>query len=188
LLIQKTWQKKFSLKIGPEGITENLLVEITKKQYHYLSTTQPYQTFESYLYDKASLQHLVMISLFSMNCIEVQPFLSPANPLFLKGNEIKSWLATDFPIDFIYNSNTIEGSKIPKSEIEKILQQKKYSYKVKNEIQEVKNSIKAWKFLQQDFLWNIANIKKLYHILTKELLQETSLSYPRGFKKVANVV
>lgn len=91
-------------------------------------------------------------------------------------------------MEFIYHSNNIEGSKIPKNEIANIIQGKKLTYKVKNEIKEVENSIKARTFLQDNFLRNIANIKKLYHILTKDLLQETGIPYPRGFKKVPIVV
>ena len=61
-------------------------------------------------------------------------------------------------------------------------------YKIKNEIKEVENSIKSRKFLQKKFLWNIAHIKKLYHLLTKNLLQENGNFYPRGFKKIPIVV
>jgi hypothetical protein len=50
---------------------------------------------------------------------------------------------------------------------------------VKNEIQEVKNSILSWDFLNNKFIFNEANIKKLYHILTKNLLQENGEKYPR---------
>jgi predicted ATPase len=82
-------------------------------------------------------------------------------------------------VEFIYNSNNIEGSKIPRKEIEKIMQNKKLAYKVKNEVIEVQNSIKSWHFLQKNFIWNEANIKKLYHMLTKNLLQETGIPYPR---------
>jgi hypothetical protein len=67
----------------------------------------------------------------------------------------------------------MEGSKIPHEEVEKIIENKKYTYKVKNEIQEVKNSKLAWDFLNTKFIFNEANIKKIYHILTKDLLQET---------------
>jgi hypothetical protein len=92
-------------------------------------------------------------------------------------------LQTQFPAEFIFHSNHIEGSKISQEEITKILEGKKSSYPIKNEIQEVKNSIKARNLLKDDFIRNIANIKKLYHVLTKDLLQETGDPYPRGFKK-----
>jgi len=45
----------------------------------------------------------------------------------------------DFPIKFIYNSNSIEGSRISFNEVEKILNSKKSQYQNKNEIKEVKN-------------------------------------------------
>jgi Fic family protein len=120
--------------------------------------------------------------------IAILPLLQQDNSLHQQGTVFQNWLTTTFPEEFIYHSNHIEGSKIPKSEVANILQGKKLAYKVKNEVQEVKNSLQARTFLQSDFLWNIANIKKLYHILTKDLLQETGIFYPRGFKKVSIVV
>ena len=101
---------------------------------------------------------------------------------------IQVWTELTFPKKFIYNSNNIEGSKIPEDEVEKIISNKKYRYKIKIEIQEVENSIKSWDFLNTKFIFNEANIKKLYHILTKDLLQENWEKYPRWFKKVSNIV
>jgi hypothetical protein len=41
------------------------------------------------------------------------------------------------------------------------------------------NSKKAWDYLLNEFTFTKAKIKKLYHILTKDLLQETGDKYPR---------
>lgn len=43
--------------------------------------------------------------------------------------------------EFVYNSNNIEGSKLPKEELEKIFENKKSSYANRNEILEAENSI-----------------------------------------------
>ena len=77
----------------------------------------------------------------------------------------------------------LEGSKISEKEVEKIIENKKYAYKIKNEIREVENSIISWIFIKKSFLFNEIHIKKLYHLLTKQLLQENGEKYPRGFKK-----
>jgi len=105
-----------------------------------------------------------------------------------KITKISYWIDSDFPKKFIFNSNNIEGSKISEDEVNKIIENKKYKYKIKNEIKEVENSIDSWLFIKDKFIFNESNIKKVYHKLTKNLLQETGIKYPRWFKKVVNVV
>jgi Fic family protein len=85
--------------------------------------------------------------------------------------------------EFVFNSNNIEGSKLPRAEIEKIFDDKKLDYNNKNEILEVKNSINAYKYLNNDFSFSIRGIKKLYKILTHGLVMETGDFYPSGFRK-----
>ena len=89
---------------------------------------------------------------------------------------------------FIYESNKTEGSRIPFAEIQKLFEIWHTSYKNKNEIQEVINSKKAWDYLLNEFTFTKAKLKKLYHILTKNLFQETGSKYPRWFRKVNVVV
>lgn len=79
----------------------------------------------------------------------------------------------EFPQRFIYESNKTEGSRIPFDQLQLIFQEKKTQYKNKREIQEVKNSIDVWNFLERDFIFNEANIKKVYHKLTQKLLMES---------------
>lgn len=79
----------------------------------------------------------------------------------------------EFPQRFIYESNKTEGSRIPFDQLQLIFQEKKTTHKNNLEIQEVKNSIDVWDFLEQDFVFNEANIKKIYHKLTKNLLMES---------------
>ncbi len=95
---------------------------------------------------------------------------------------------TEFAKEFIFNSNNIEGSKIPPEIVREIIERGDAKYKDKNEIKEVKNSIIAYNYLKKSFKFNIASIKRLYHILTKDLEMQKGVLYPRGFKKVPNMV
>lgn len=100
-------------------------------------------------------------------------------------NEIKKYpksIETDFAIKFIFNSNNLEGSKIPEEVVKKIIETGNLSYKNKNEAREVLNSIDAFDYLK-DFNFNLVSIKRLYYILTKRLLMENGNPYPKGFKK-----
>ena len=94
---------------------------------------------------------------------------------------------TDFSIKFIYNSNNIEGSKLPEEEVRKIVKIGKTDYKNKNEAREAFNSIEAFDYLD-DFNFNLQSIKRLYYILTKKLTIENGNPYPRSFKKINVIV
>lgn len=94
----------------------------------------------------------------------------------------------EFAKEFIYNSNNIEGSKIPKEYLIELIESGNTCYKNKNELAEIENSIKAFEFIKKDFSFTIKNIKSLYYILTKNLLQENGLPYPKGFKKQPIIV
>jgi len=94
---------------------------------------------------------------------------------------------TDFAIKFIFNSNNIEGSKIPEQAVKKIIETGNLGYKNKNEAREALNSIDAFEYLK-DFNFNLESIKRLYYILTKKLLMDNRNPYPRGFKTVDLVV
>ncbi len=93
----------------------------------------------------------------------------------------------DFAIKFIYNSNNIEGSKIPENVVKKIIETGILSYKDKNEARESLNSIKAFEYLK-DFNFNLASIKRLYYLLTDNLLMDNKNPYPRGFKTTNIIV
>ncbi len=88
-----------------------------------------------------------------------------------------------FVLDFVYNSNRSEGSRIEREDFMKIVEKKKSKYPNQNEILEIKNSFALWEFLQKKFVWNEAYIKKCYHILTKWLMQEDGTPYPKWYKK-----
>jgi Fic family protein len=101
---------------------------------------------------------------------------------------IKDAILVEFAKEFIYNSNNIEGSKIPAKEVKKIIETGNSRYKNRNEIKEVYNSIEAIKYLQSGFKFNIPSIKRLYYILTNNLTRSGGDYYPRGFKTVENIV
>lgn len=201
-LWKKSFGKTFLVKIDIEGITEKKLLALTQKEVLHIQQSQWYKKFAQELFHEKILEDVLFQSKFLSNIIEICDIIIKRNPgFYLKEISQESYeetLATrwlyiswflnrQFPKIFIYNSNHIEGSRIPKDELDKIIEKKKYTHKVKNEVREVQNSFRAWKFLEKDFIFTVSHIKKLYHILTKELLQETWEKYPRGFKKVPNI-
>ncbi|MDA3836989.1 MAG: Fic family protein [Nanoarchaeota archaeon] len=106
----------------------------------------------------------------------------------IDAKKCRKMINVEFAKEFIFNSNNIEGSKITRREIEKIIETGNSKYKNRNEVREVKNSIKAFNYLIDGFKFNIASIKRLYYILTKNLTMEGGEAYPRGFKEVSNIV
>lgn len=106
----------------------------------------------------------------------------------VEGKRCSESLNTEFATEFIFNSNNIEGSKIPPAKVREIIETGNTTYKDKNEIKEVENSIIAFRYLDKFFKFNIDSVKRLYHLLTKDLYMENKLPYPKGFKKVSNIV
>lgn len=106
----------------------------------------------------------------------------------LEIKDIKTQILNEFAKEFIFNSNNIEGSKIPAEEVKKIIEKGDSRYENRNEVKEVFNSINAFKYLQNGFKFNIASVKRLYYILTNELTMSNGEKYPKGFKKVENTV
>lgn len=76
------------------------------------------------------------------------------------GNIATSAMETAFLVDFIFNSNKIEGSKIPRENVEK---QVKEGGRPKND--EVGNTLKAVYYVDHKFKFNLSQIKKLHSIL-----------------------
>lgn len=190
-LAKKVFSKKILVKLNSYKIFKDNFNLLIKKELDIIFLKEDYLNFLDKIYNKELLNKVLIKSKDLWNVIELinsfEDKLIDSNLLW-KGTFIQVWNELTFPKKFIYNSNNIEGSKIPEEEVEKIIENKKYIYKIKNEIQEVKNSIKSWDFLNSKFIFNEANIKKLYHILTKDLLQENWEKYPRWFKKVSNIV
>jgi Fic family protein len=108
------------------------------------------------------------------------------NLLELKENE--EAVLVEFAKEFIFNSNNIEGSRIPPEEVRRIIETGDSRHRNANEVREVFNSIDALEYIRRGFKFNIASIKRLYYILTEKLMMADGQPYPRGFKTVRNVV
>ena len=57
----------------------------------------------------------------------------------------------EFIIKFVFNSNSIEGSRIPQEIVRKAVEVGSVSYRNKNEVKEVFNSIIAYNYLINNF-------------------------------------
>ena len=106
----------------------------------------------------------------------------------IEGKNCEQAVNIEFAKEFIFNSNNIEGSKIPPEKVREIIDTGDTKYDNRNEVKEVKNSILAFEYLQKSFKFNLASIKRLYNILTKDLFMEGVIPYPRGFKKEKIIV
>ena len=106
----------------------------------------------------------------------------------IEGKKCQQAINTEFAKEFIFNSNNIEGSKIPPERVREIIDTGDTRYSNRNEVKEVKNSILAFEYIQKSFKFNLASIKRLYHVLTKGLFMEGNIPYPRSFKKEEIIV
>jgi Fic family protein len=106
----------------------------------------------------------------------------------LEAKENKEIVLIEFAKEFIFNSNNIEGSRIPAEEVKKIIETGDSRYRNANEVKEVFNSIDAMEYIMSGFKFNIPSIKRLYYILTNDLLMQNGMPYQRGFKTERNVV
>ncbi len=107
---------------------------------------------------------------------------------FVEGKNCDELVKVEFAKEFIFNSNNIEGSRIPPEKVREIIETGDTKYLERNEVKEVQNSILAFEYIQKSFKFNLSSIKRLYYILTKGLYREGNLSYPKGFKKEENIV
>jgi len=69
-------------------------------------------------------------------------------------------MATVFMVDFIYNSNRLEGSKVPREEIEEAVKKKKAK-----KIAEVDNTITAMYKVDKEYKFNIKSTIELHNVL-----------------------
>jgi Fic family protein len=179
--------KKFSLMGKSFRIREHIgknVSTLNEKEYlknHFDSLTRKEYDIRKKLLDKLDLSYNeTLLSDVELRSIQIN------NLLEIK--EIKEQILNEFAKEFIFNSNNIEGSKIPAEEVKKIIEKGDSKYENRNEVKEVFNSINAFKYLQNGFKFNIASIKRLYYILTNELTMSNGEKYPRGFKKIENIV
>jgi Fic family protein len=94
----------------------------------------------------------------------------------------------EFTKDFIFSSNNIEGSKIPREKVLEIIDRGDTKYINWNEVREVLNSVRAFNYIRNGFKFNIPSVKRLYYILTDGLNMENGDAYPKGFKKIPNII
>jgi len=106
----------------------------------------------------------------------------------LDGKRCEKDVNIEFAKEFIFNSNNIEGSKIPPEKVREIIDTGDAKYADRNEVKEVKNSVLAFEYLQKLFKFNLTSIKRIYHILTKDLFMQGNVPYPKGFKKEEVIV
>ncbi|MFA5101526.1 MAG: Fic family protein [Candidatus Thermoplasmatota archaeon] len=126
------------------------------------------------VYNKHLLEYMELKSIEISNFFEIK--------------DIRDVVLVEFAKEFIFNSNNIEGSKIPAKEVKRIIETGNSRYKNTNEVKEVYNSIEALKYLKSGFKFNISSIKRLYYILTENLTMSGGDHYPKGFKTVENIV
>lgn len=90
----------------------------------------------------------------------------------------------EFAIQFVFESNAIEGSRLSEKEVFSIVNKKYVKKSIKKkEIQEVVNSIKAFEFIKSPyFKLNQRSIIKLHSLLTK------GLGIRAGYKKFSIIV
>lgn len=179
-LCKKVFWQKVCIKVNQ--ISKKDIKKLSEKEFIKIQNTQKYLGFLNEQYDNKILESFLKKEIYIKNILGLYESLD----ICLDKKIIENY--KDIPIKFIYESNKTEWSKIPESELKKIITNNKSSYKNKNEILEVKNSIKAWQFLNNGFIFNKSSIKKLYHILTKWLVQETWEKYSRWFRKVNVIV
>lgn len=179
--------KKFSLMGGNFRIREHIGKNVsTLNEKEYLKNNFDVITRREFDIRKKLLDKLdivynnTLLSDVELKSIQIN------NLLEIK--DVKEQILNEFAKEFIFNSNNIEGSKIPAEEVKKIIEKGDSRYENRNEVKEVFNSIRSFKYLQNGFKFNIASIKRLYYILTNELTMSNGENYPRGFKKVENIV
>ena len=134
------------------------------------------------------LKGLVEILSHSQKLVEDMEYKSILINNLIEGKRCKNEIYTEFAEEFIFNSNNIEGSRIPPEEVKRIIEKGDTRYEDANEVKEVENSIKAFKYIQNGFKFNNDSLKRLYHILTEGLVRDGNKPYPKGFKKRENVV
>ena len=145
--------------------------EISKKELKFLP--------KNYIDYKLTYSKNVIDEIFKKNLLV--KYLRTFDPSY---SEI---IEREFPLEFIYHSNNIEGSKLPFSEVRKIVQGKNSNYNNREEVKEAQNSVEAYEFMKKKFKFDEKSILKLHRILTNNLTIEGS-PYQQGFKKIEIVV
>ena len=179
--------KKFSLKGLNFRIHEHIGKNIsTLDKREYLRNNLDALSTKEFEMRKPLLEGLDMAH--SRNLLFEIELLSIKINNLIEIKDNKEAVLIEFAKEFIFNSNNIEGSKIPAYEVKKIIETGISKHNIANEVREVYNSIDAMDYIQKGFKFNVASVKRLYYLLTAGLVMQNGEPYPRGFKKVSNVV
>jgi Fic family protein len=149
----ETIQKNKSL--GPAATTSNLVAK--KQEFQEYLIKEETQLRIDYWKLKASKVFLEHVNLEKIEELRARLFRLKKNI----GELGSAAMETAFLIDFIYNSNKLEGSKVPLESVEKMVRE---SAGEKND--EVRNTITAINYIKQKkFNFTLKNIEKLHDIL-----------------------
>lgn len=175
--------KRLSLLSNKYAIKKYVGTNLISKEKFILDNLQQI-SHEEFKWRKQFLSVLI----YSGEVLEKNELLSITLRNLIEGKNCEKEVYVEFSKEFIFNSNNIEGSRIPLIKVKEIVEKGNSKYSNQNEIKEVKNSIDAFTYIQTTFRFNLSSIKQLYHILTKGLFREGNQVYPRGFKKEDVVV
>jgi cell filamentation protein, protein adenylyltransferase len=149
----KTIPKNKSL--GPAATTTNF-VEKKREFLRYLIREESKLRI-NYWRSKAGENFLAYTNIAKIEELRAELFQMKRN----MGELGATAMETAFLIDFIYNSNKLEGSRVPRESIERIVRETS-----KEKISEVKNTIAAINYIRQDkFTFTLRNIEKLHDML-----------------------
>ncbi len=149
----KTIQKHKYL--GPSATTTNLAIK--KQDFQKYLIQEETRLRIEYWETKASKEFLAYVDIAPIEQLRANLFQLKRNI----GELGSAAMETAFLVDFIYNSNKLEGSRVPRESVEKMVRE---SSKKKNA--EVKNTITAINYIRQKkFKITIKNIEKLHDML-----------------------
>ncbi len=149
----ETIQKNKSL--GPSATTTNLAIK--KQDFQKYLIQEETRLRIEYWKPKAGKEFLAYVDITKIEQLRANLFQRKRNI----GELGAAAMETAFLIDFIYNSNKLEGSRVPRESVEKMVRE---TSKEKNA--EVKNTIAAINYIKQrNTKITIKNIEKLHDIL-----------------------
>ncbi|OGZ78138.1 MAG: hypothetical protein A2358_02195 [Candidatus Staskawiczbacteria bacterium RIFOXYB1_FULL_37_44] len=141
--------------LGPSATTTNLAVK--KQEFQNYIIDEEAKLRIEYWKDKVSDEFLAYANMEKIEKLRASLFQLKRN----MGELGSAAMETAFLVDFIYNSNKIEGSRVPRESVEKIVRE---ATGEKNE--EVKNTIAAVNYTKQKgFKITIKNIEKIHDML-----------------------
>lgn len=148
----KSIQKTKSL--GPADTMKNMALK-KKEFYEYLRQEEARLRVEYWQPRIANVRFVKYVSVEKLESLRARLYRAKE---FL-GSIGVSAMETAFLVDFIYNSNRIEGSKLPRERVEQILQTSRSGN------DEVNNTLKAIQYLRTEFQLNMKQVKRLHMIL-----------------------